>query len=262
MFLSGCFRNGNYIELDLRDSSGALPKAEFEVVMLNESSGALTMNPHNWVFSKKVNGRYVQILPGVQPQPIKELDSGESHKWKVTIDNTNLGWVGEEISASPKNINITGLGPGTYKFSTQATIQELLGKNQVSEEIQIKIDGDPIELSKTDSISSVQKNGDVVEVSLTTESASRESTVVVEHGSGGGQRLILEQVMQSEILRNSIPFLLQDVDKVEIKAPPSVTSATAILLNMGYGISGYPFRISYEDNNYRIIRPDNQENQS
>lgn len=211
-----------------------LPADSTTFTVENDTGYEYRANFYGWSLEKRVHGRWFHVAPQYWPQPLHVLPPGASHDWTFEVDNT------ESPSGGPSNdeaVSLSALGGGEYAFTLHGWFP--LGDEddpfEVSLGARFRVDGDQLELTPTDGVSTT-RDGDTVTVTLDADPTDDERVArlvaerVGESGVPPNQPVdiyIAEQLLQSDPsrgdrpnpLRNALAGFENGVDEVRYEAP-------------------------------------------
>ncbi|WP_049893407.1 hypothetical protein [Halogranum rubrum] len=230
----------------------SLPGATFEFTLANDTDVRFETNFYGWSVWKQVDEAWFHVAPTAWPVPLMTLESGESHTWTVTVDNSELHrdimWV-----EGTEDLSLAGLGGGTYAFTIDGWFASQDYDQSLGFASQFVLDGDPVELVPTNEVTGTTREGDtvVVETSHGAGDDSRRAAFVVERlgdesvesQESDVRRLITEQALRDRELRNTLPFFEEGVETVRLEEQ-----------NSSWPIFGLdePRVIEYEGVQYRL----------
>lgn len=241
---------GSDAPLSMTPSADAvsLPNASLSFTLANETDATFEANFYGWRLHKRVEEEWYYIAPGMWPEPLHRLPAGESHAWNVTVDNADLG---SEIRdpSSTQDLTLRGLGGGTYSFGTAGWFPGQHYTNKTAIVAQFTLDGDPISLSRTDSVERVERDGDTVVIRMPDRDTTETVTVTrVEESPEESERLITEQIVRHTPLRNALASFEEGVETVRVEnAVNRVHSAIYVDEQKYVEYEGEAFRVDVED---------------
>jgi hypothetical protein len=187
-----------------------LSHAEFELMITNEGPGEtpFVVMTHRLGVAKVVEGepRYISPLYSYEDDFGDPLEEGGTYEYEVEVNNEDPDMVDSDLATS-----LGGVGPGTYRFGHVARNSI---PNEETKEIELAEPTTEVEFVGEDSPvleppsgleEDVERDGDVFSVSPSEE----HEMLVVERTKGDAPELILEQVLQSPLLRG-IVWLFED----------------------------------------------------
>jgi hypothetical protein len=241
------------LSLTPADDALDLPTDSTTFTLANDTDHEYRTNFYGWRLSKRVDGEWFHVAPRFYPEPLHMLPAGESHEWSFTVDNTQSPAGG---ASSDPDVTLAGLGGGEYAFTANGWFRT--GEDEpfrVALGARIEMNGDPVELTPTDGVSTT-RDGDTVVVTSDEEPGENEelSAFIVEReGVPPGrplQRYITEQLLREgpgtdrrTPFRNTIPFFEDGVATVRFETPDSTVPP--------FGIDE-PIYVEYEDEQYKV----------
>jgi hypothetical protein len=217
-----------------------LPKAMLSFTLQNETGVTFTTNYYDWSLWKRVDGEWFHLMARAVPEPAMVLESGDSHSWTVTIDNTNLGDA-VAPSGGTEDLTFTGLGGGTYAFGIDGWFEGVSYKSGVGVATRFELVGDALELTPTADLEVVERDGDEKHVRVGDKKRRTMVATRVETSTTAAKRMLPEQVVRSP-LRNLLASFEPGVRRVTLDV-----NRTAIFVSD-------PQVIEYEGQTYRIER--------
>lgn len=203
----------------------SLPTATVDVTLRNETAVGLVTNFHHWGLWKRVDGEWFYLAPQYWPEPAMSLDTGESHTWTLSIDNTQLDGDVIQNGGSKDDISLVGLGGGTYAFTTHGNFATEDYEHAHGFAARINLAGDPVELVPTSDATGTTRDGDTVVVEVDRGDAGSERRVVYTMQrlsadatvDGEPRRVITEQALRSRVLRDTLSFFEEGVETVRLR---------------------------------------------
>ena len=188
----------------------SLPRAEFELTVTNEGPGEtpFVVMTHRLGVAKVVEGepRYISPLYAYEDDFGDPLEEGGTYEYEVEVNNEDPDMVDSDLATS-----LGGVGPGTYRFghiardsipSEETNEMELI---EPTTEVELVGEDSPVLEPPSGLEEDVERDGDVFSVSPSEE----HEMLVVRKAEGDAPELILEQVLQSPLLRG-IVWLFED----------------------------------------------------
>lgn len=236
----------------------SLPTASVSFTLENETDATFVTNYYGWSLHKRVGEEWYHVAPGDVPLPAYHLSSGESHTWNVTVDNSNLH---EEIVTvnDTADLQLRGLGGGTYAFGIDGrfVVQEKTTGTAVGSQeetdvtaavARFDIEGDEIPLSLTDSVTTVEREGETAVVRMAEMENPRQVTVArVDDPREQPESVVAEQVIRTTPLRNALAVFDEEGNAVE-----SVRVENARLLANFTVDLHRTNNVEYESETYRV----------
>ncbi|WP_231183055.1 hypothetical protein [Haladaptatus sp. DYF46] len=230
--------DGTALRMVPSKTSASLPKANLSFTLRNETGVTFTTNYYDWSVWKRVDGEWFHIAPQVVPEPAMMLESGGSHTWNLTVDNTDLDAAGVGAEGT-EDVTLAGLGGGTYAFGIRGWFRGQSYENGIAAAARFELSGDPLELTPTSDLEVVSRNGDEKHVRVGDEKRRTMVATRVETPSTDAKRMIPEQVVRSP-LRNLLASFEPGIRRVTLDI-----DRTAIYVSD-------PQVIEYEGQVYRI----------
>lgn len=164
------------------DDALSLPTAETTFTLANDTDYPFMLNFYDWGLHKRVEGEWYYIAPRMIPEPLHTLPSGETHEWSFSVDNTR------EPSSNPSgeaDVSVASLGGGEYAFETSGWFESGDHEHKVGQGALFTLNGDQIELTKPDDVSTTNQ-GETVVVTRDDESGDLTEALVVERVGEAG----------------------------------------------------------------------------
>lgn len=243
------------IRLEPPRRRGSLPETKFEFSLTNDTGVRFAFNPYGWSVWKRVDGDWYRLAPVYWPEPLQYLPPGESHTWSVTVDNGRLDGSPLPNVQGTSSLTFAGFGGGTYAFVIDGWFATEDYESGVGFAARFELDGDPVELAPTNEVTATAREGDtvVVEAQFKTDSAPKGDAFVVDRvdgetvdGEADVRRVIPEQAIRDQRLRNTLPFFEDGVETVRLVP----TDSSWPIFGAGDGV------IQYEGARYRLTMVD------
>lgn len=205
--------------LEPSKTSGTLPEATFAFTLSNTRDETFNLNPYGWRLDKSVDGTWRIIQPWAVNVPLLPLEPGRRYSWEVTVDNTDLGRPLEPAEGD-ETLTFSGLGPGTYAFGIDGWFESEDHERQTAFISVFELQGDPMELVPTNTVSETKRTGDTVTVVVETAGDRDRYTLVVtrvESAPEEPRKLPTEQVMLVTPLRNALAHFEDGVRQVRVE---------------------------------------------
>lgn len=215
--VAGCLGN-NEVELNVSKKEINFPEDSFSIVLVNNSNSTLRANFYNWRLRKKEDQEWFNILPEGFPDVVFELGPGERHTWRIKLDNQSESYIGKEVGSSKKTLELTGFGTGRYSFDTFGWFGDIANKERFT--TQFNINSGNLKLRTTGNLSSEKEVGNRLEIILGKQPKTKgdgpfKCVISQTELDQVSSKLILEQIMQVDTLRNGLANLIKkDVDEV------------------------------------------------
>ncbi len=191
-----------------------LPKANLSFTLRNETGATFTTNYYNWNVWKQVDSEWVHIAPRVVPEPAMMLESGGTHAWNLTVDNTDLGRAIDRTEGT-ENVTLDGLGGGgTYAFGISGWFEGENYDESTGVATRFELVGDPLELVPTNDLRVVGTNGGEKHVRTNQSKQTYVATRV--ESAADATRMIPEQVIRLTPLRNMLASFEDGIDRVRL----------------------------------------------
>ena len=226
------------------EQSGSLPQARFEFSLTNGTDATFEVNFYNWSVWKRVEAEWYRVAPRFVNQPLMRLRAGDSHEWKLTVDNTDLNRPIPSASGT-RDVTVIGLGPGTYAFGTDGWFEGQNYENKTGIAARFELAGEPLELMPV-GIDEVERDGDIVVVRAEQEDEGDRAKFVatrVESAPEEPRRVITEQVIRETELRNVLAHFEPGVRRVRLEAGTTTYPA--------FGVNETQY-VEYEGETYEI----------
>jgi hypothetical protein len=209
------------------DAELSLPTAETTFTLANETDYTFMVNFYNWGVHKRVEGEWYYIAPRMIPQPLHTLPAGESHEWTFAVDNSQTPTGGP---SSESGGTLAGLGGGEYVFETSGWFESGDHEHQIGLGARFTLDGDQLQLTKPDDVSSTG-DGETVVVTRDDQTGEPTEALVVERVGESGvppnqpmHDHIAEQLVRPypfanrPFLGNALAFFESDVSVVRVES--------------------------------------------
>ncbi|WP_227354447.1 hypothetical protein [Haladaptatus salinisoli] len=219
-----CYQNADSDATLLAEPSterATLPKATLSFTLTNETGATFTTNYYDWSVWKLVDEEWFRIAPRIVPEPATMLDTGNSHAWNVTVDNTDLGRALPRAEGT-ESVALAGLGGGTYAFGISGWLEGQSYEDGVGVAARFELAGDPLRLAPTDDLTVVGRDGDEKRV----RSSSADAVYVATRVEGVESppiRKIPEQVVRVTPLRNLLASFEDGVRRVRLDGRESAS---------------------------------------
>ncbi|WP_266077684.1 hypothetical protein [Haladaptatus caseinilyticus] len=214
-----------------------LPKATVSFELTNETGTTFTTNYYAWSVWKYVDSEWFYVGPQMIPEPAMMLESGGSHTWTLTVDNTILGGAIGGAQGTGE-ITLPGLGGGTYAFGIDGWFRGQKYDNGTGVATRFELVGDSLSLTPTDDLQVVGRDGDEKHVRAGQASTTYLATRV-ENPNGETIRKIPEQVIRLTRIRNLLASFEDGVSRVRLDGRDTSFGNSTVL-------------IEYEGRTYRI----------
>ncbi|WP_439026798.1 hypothetical protein [Haloarchaeobius sp. DT45] len=177
--------------------------------LVNHTTEPVTGYRKNWQLYKRHGDGWKSLRTGAVRPSEAPLDPGQVESWSLLATN------GEALDA-PGSLSMGHLGGGTYAFGVMYAAEGLFDYAAAL----VEVDAPPVTVEAEQGVS-VQQDGETVEVTAPGhDGTSNLEATVLEPASSAETTLVAEQVMQSEHLRNTIPFLTRpNVSAVRYRTP-------------------------------------------
>lgn len=259
---NGKKEQGN-IDLITSSQDTNLPTSNISIILQNTTSSEIDFNPYGWNLSKEVEGNYKPLVPMIRQSLGFVLAPNGSLSWDLTIDNRNEELTGEEIEPESEKIQLTGLGPGKYRFSIELEHQE----QNIQKQTGFELNGQAIEVEPMNSVNEVRRENGEILLSTSTEPVYTVAVQELENIEENGiVELIPEQILQVRALRNTLPYLTSSELKKATLETDNVQSSEQILdavvnkygldkakERSAFDIDGGEYPFKYDGSVYRLV---------
>lgn len=230
--------------------------SSIEFTLRNDGDERFATNFYGWRMDKHVDGEWHRVAPLATPQPLMFVDSGASHFWTVTPDNSGLA-DGDRIrdESGTESLTLTGVGGGIYAFRARGWVEDARSEEILALAATFELQGEPLELTPTNAIASVEwtedADGDDVLVVRSDRGEDTEyqrsgayELEVVDEPDADPRPVIAEQVIRDDQLRDAIALARErDAARVRLEGYDGTTPI------FGRGSDGlYEYRGTY----YRV----------
>jgi hypothetical protein len=203
----------------------SLPDATVEFTLTNRREAAYTTNFYRWGLYKRVDGQWYSVVRRWVDGGDSTLASGERHSWTFSIDNSTLSKPVEAVRSNGGETTLRGLGGGTYAFLLPGSHEDVSmvinSDNIISYATQFTIDGSPLDLVPTDTVTDVSRTGDTVEVTVGNNNARTEwiitRTTETPPDQTPHERIITEQLYGRPALRSAFAHFDEDIERVVLR---------------------------------------------
>lgn len=235
---------------------GSLPDATFGFTLENRTNVTFETNFYGWSVWKRADGAWFHVAPRIVPDPLMRLGPDGEHEWTLTVSGTVPESAVEHVEGS-ESLRLNGLGGGTYAFAVDGWFSTEGYENGVGLAARFELDGDPLELTPSNAVTGTTREGDtvVVDADFETDSTARGTAVVVERvdeeatdARGEVRRVIPEQAVRDQRLRNTLPFFEAGVTTVRLE--PTASSWPVFGVRSGV--------VEYEGTRYRVSEVGNR----
>lgn len=225
----------------------ALPTDTVGFTLSNATDTRLDTNFYAWKVWKRVDGDWFHVAPRYWNVPLMQLAPGESHRWTLTVDNTDLD--GRLPRAGGvEEVTVAGLGGGEYAFGTDGWFASASHERKTAFAARFSVAGPQLDLTPTDEVTGTARDGD--SVTVRTDVASTEDTrrcafrvTRADGGTAVDRHRITEQLLRDRRFRNTLPFFESGVETVSLVEPNGVRPP--------FGVTD-PFVVGYEGARYRV----------
>ncbi|SDM81712.1 hypothetical protein SAMN04487949_2687 [Halogranum gelatinilyticum] len=217
--------DGTPIAMRPATQEASLPTAMVDITLANETDVRFDTNFHHWGLWKRVDGEWFYLAPQYWPEPAMSLDTGESHTWTLSVDNTQLDGNVIQNGGSKDDISLVGLGGGTYAFTTHGNFATEDYEHAHGFAARVDLAGEPVELVPTSDVTATIRDGDaiVVEVDRGDDGGSEEVAYTVRRLADDAvvdaepRRIVTEQALRSRVLRDTLSFFEEGVERVHLR---------------------------------------------
>ncbi|WP_439025920.1 hypothetical protein [Haloarchaeobius sp. DT45] len=204
--------------LSASTDSISLPTGELSFTLTNDTETTFTTNFYDWGVWKRVDGEWFHVAPRQVPVPATMLEPGQSHTWTVTVDNADTSALA--FTEGTESVTIGGLGGGEYAFTTGGWFETTDHEQQTGLTSLFTVDGPPVELEPSRTVTGTARDGDVVTVDRDIETGYNgrrcEYHVTRVESASDPRRLITEQVLRLRHLRDTLAFFEPGVETVRL----------------------------------------------
>jgi len=172
--------------------------------LVNHAKQPVAGNPYFWRLWKLVDTRWFHVAPSGWPAPLLRLPPGAVHETTVAAFEDHT------IDCDARSVGHLGAGRYAYEVG--------IGQDGVTHAALLQLDGPAATVEPTDGVN-VTRDGNAVRVRWPQHAGEVPAAILELHRTRSAQtRLIPEQVMQPRnvALRNTLPFLGVDVDRVKL----------------------------------------------
>ncbi|MDZ7687188.1 MAG: hypothetical protein U5J64_00440 [Halobacteriales archaeon] len=269
--VTGCLSDGNdtdRIDVTASMNDVEIPRAEFEVTATNRGDETFVTTPESLSVAKLSDGEPKHIRRAhllLQDGPALELEPGDSETWEINVDNEDESFLGD---TGGMEMNLTGLGPGTYLFGFPSDT-ETYGVDE-GRATSVEFVGEQPEVTPVDGAEAVERDGRLYVVPRSEDNDTGVVAVVSKVDVGeaedvpeGTPELITEQVLQFGVTRNSVHFFdaTEGTDELHVKGDRTaaemdvfgqIARLTADGVSSFFAHSGNSYYFKYEGNVYEI----------
>lgn len=205
----------------------SLPAAATTFTLVNNRDEAFNGNFYNWHLQKHVDGSWHEtVARRFSAAAGASLAPGGSHTWSLSIRNDGLERPVEPVTAD-ETLELRALGPGQYAF---VVVGSYGGEGEPWRESQpvvgyaapFTVEGDPLELTPTNRVQDVARDGETVTVTVGADDPDRSVTVTrrtEEEAPAGDQRTtyVTESVYGNPLLRDVLAQFEPGVERVTVR---------------------------------------------
>lgn len=206
---------------------------KIDFTLVNHSRDAVSGNPYFWRLWKEVDDKWFHIAPYGWPLPLVRIPPGGRNESTLAA-----------FSAHPVDCDdareVGYLGGGRYAYEIG------IGREDVTHAALLGFEAPSVTIEPTDGLE-VSRDGAEVRVNWPRrDDEVPGATLTLTRADAAEHRLIPEQVMQSRnvALRNTLPFLDADVDRVRLVTDRNTVSRGA--RTGGYEDGAFRFRLRGE----------------
>lgn len=193
-----------------------LPADSTTFALANDTAYEYRANFYGWSLDKRAHDRWFHVAPQYWPEPLHSLPPGDSHEWSFAVDNA------ESPSGGPsddEDVSLAQLGGGEYVFAVHGWFPA--GGDdmfEVSVGARFELDGEALELTPTDGVSTTRED-DTVVATLDADPGENErvARLVVERVGEAGvppnqpiDTRIAEQLVRPDESRGDLPNPLRN----------------------------------------------------
>ena len=210
-------------------ASGSLPQTDLEFTLANERESRYESNFYAWRLQKHVDGAWYHVAPQFWPEPLMQLDPGDSHTWQLTVDNTDLDRSLPHPQGSD-SATVVGLGGGTYSFGVEGRFAGDQADTMTAFVTRFELEGPELTLRPTPGVEDRVRDGDAVRLTWRREEGEPVTYRVTELKSmpDDAVPVIAEQVMRDDALRNALALFERWTRFVEIETSGPALSPGAM----------------------------------
>ncbi|MFB6359771.1 MAG: hypothetical protein ABEH59_00450 [Halobacteriales archaeon] len=207
--------------------------AKIDFTLVNHSRDAVAGNPYFWRLWKQVDDSWFHIAPVGWPLPLVRIPPGGRH------ESTLAAFATRPVDCEGGRA-VGHLGEGHYAYEIG------IGRDDVTHAALVGFEASSVTIEPTDGLD-VSRDGAEVRVNWPRRADDVPgATLTLTRSDAAERRLIPEQVMQSRnvALRNTLPFLDADVDRVRLMTDRNTVSRGA--RTDGYEDGTFRFRLRGE----------------
>jgi hypothetical protein len=211
------------------DSERVEPPARIEFALTNHSRERLSGNPYFWRLWKLVDGQWFHVAPWGWPQPLTRIPPGGEERWSLAAFHEHAIDLSEGHS-------VGYLGGGRYAFEVG------IARDDRTHAARFDLDAPPAALEPTDGIDVTRDSARVRVRWPRRGNEDLRATLTLTRTDDAATRLLTEQLMQprNAALRNTLSFVTEDVDAVELVTDRNTVSRAA--RTDGYEGGSFRFR--------------------
>lgn len=198
--------------------SGSLPESDFTFTLVNGTTTTYKTNYYSWSVWKREDGQWFRVAPTGWPIPQMSLSPGSTHRWNLTVNNTDLDRSIPRAEGT-ESATVVGLGAGTYAFGIDGWFEGQSYENQTGVVARFELQGDSLELQSF-GIENVERDGETVILHDPPEREKYRANYVVTHvetPEKEPRRQITEQVIRDTPLRNALAHFQGGVRQVRLQ---------------------------------------------
>jgi virulence-associated protein VagC len=218
------------------NSQTVRPPDEIEFTFVNNSHQKVGGTMNEWQVYKRRDGEWYPLKWKHRQAVGPSLLPGQTETWALRTYHD--GVVHDE---EKRKINLGHLGSGTYAFAVHWTASD--ADHHQAYATPFRIEGHSISIEPQESVSVHHEDRTiVVEPSRTDSSESQEFEL---RGASSADTLLLpEQVMQLDVLRNTLPFFDDETDRVLLGTESS------------WPFPGSTFRFEFQGQSFELSKND------
>ncbi|MFC4553306.1 MULTISPECIES: hypothetical protein [Halorussus] len=247
------------------DRSGTLPEATFAFRLANDRGTRLWTNAYGWKLLKRVDGAWYLVAPTFTPLVGLSVASGSFRDWWLTLERepiqtgerTRSTYRQESVDGRPVDrLRVGPVGGGTYAFGVPGGFE---GDGNEGSEIdaihaaEFELAGDPLVVTPTDDVASVEDRGTEVVVRLADDAefldadfprATYEVTKVSpDEATRKPTRKIPEQLAHTPELWNAVANFEPGVERVRILTRNATEPPFGMATSTYFAFDGETYRI-------------------
>jgi hypothetical protein len=201
----------------------SLPDGELSFTLTNRREEPFYTVTYRWNIWKRVDGEWFSLPRSIAPTSSKQaIGTGESHRWRFSVDNSDLASPIERIKAD-RDVTVRGLGNGTYAFLVWGGYGSD-GANGVPDDpisyaAQVSLEGPALELHPP-STANVTKDGETKTITFDGEDDPTYTYTLTRDSNLSADPIpvVTEQLYGRPVLRAAMAHFEDDTTHITVKS--------------------------------------------